>query len=180
MRVSKIYHLTPTLIVVALILLLSVRIGVVGASDEKASGAPPSPANASEQIRWQVISSGGTDGHATTYALKGTIGQTAVGHAQTTQYAVDHGFWQPFAIDTSCCGRYTGGYTGNTDCDIDGKRNLADITVLIDHVYISKTNLCCRENGNVDGSLDGKINLADITALIDHVYISKLPTAACP
>ena len=30
------------------------------------------------------------------------------------------------------------GLTGNTDCDAEGKINLADITRLIDHVYISK------------------------------------------
>lgn len=78
-----------------------------------------------------------------------------------------------------CCGTYTGGLAGNTNCDVDGKRNLADITRLIDRVYISKLVLCCTENGNVNGSLDGKLNLADITALIDHVYISKAETAGC-
>lgn len=79
----------------------------------------------------------------------------------------------------SCCGRYLAGYTGNTDCDTEGKRNLADITRLIDRVYISKTILCCDFNGNVDGDIDGKLNLADITRLIDHVYISKQETSAC-
>lgn len=77
------------------------------------------------------------------------------------------------------CGAYTEGYTGNTDCSIDGKRNLADITRLIDHVYISKAHLCWRENGNTDGDPEAKVNLADITRLIDHVYISKAETAAC-
>ena len=79
----------------------------------------------------------------------------------------------------SCCGMYTSGYTGNTNCSIDGKRNLADITTLIDHVYISKQPLCCSENGNVDGDSLNKHNLADITVLIDHVYISKGQTAVC-
>ena len=80
---------------------------------------------------------------------------------------------------TACCGWYTGGFTGNIDCNPDGKMNLADITELIDHVYLSKDPLCCEENGNVDGDVEGKINLADITALIDHIYLSKKPTAAC-
>ena len=82
-------------------------------------------------------------------------------------------------IYTGCCGTYTGGYTGNTDCDTDGKRNLADITKLIDRVYLSKTPLCCEENGNVDGDSEGKFTLADITKLIDHVYLSKQMTALC-
>jgi hypothetical protein len=78
-----------------------------------------------------------------------------------------------------CCGAYTGGFTGNTDCDTEGKMALADITKLIDRIYLSKTPLCCEENGNVDGDPEGKMALADITKLIDHIYLSKQPTAAC-
>jgi hypothetical protein len=74
----------------------------------------------------------------------------------------------------------TGGYTGNTNCSSDGKRNLGDITRLIDRVYVSKTELCCEENGNTNGDVDDKINLGDITKLIDHVYVSKTETATCP
>ena len=80
---------------------------------------------------------------------------------------------------TVCCGAFTGGQTGNTDCSDDGKRNLSDITRLIDYVYISKQPLCCVENGNTDGDPDLKVNLADITRLIDHVYLSKGETASC-
>ena len=79
----------------------------------------------------------------------------------------------------SCCGFWTSGMTGNTECSSSGKRNLADITRLIDRIYISKVILCCEENGNVDGDIEAKINLSDITKLIDHVYISKPETAAC-
>jgi hypothetical protein len=78
-----------------------------------------------------------------------------------------------------CCGQYTGGLTGNTDCSTDGKINLADITRLIDRVYISKLPLCCERNGNTDGDIDFKMNLADITVLIDHVYISKNAVHPC-
>lgn len=79
----------------------------------------------------------------------------------------------------SCCGVYSGGFTGNANCSPDGKRNLADITRLIDRVYIGKSVLCCELNGNVDGDALDKINLADITRLVDHVYISKNETAPC-
>lgn len=87
----------------------------------------------------------------------------------------------PFVIAEpgGCCGQFAGGQTGNTDCSDDGKRNLADITRLIDRVYVSKAVLCCEANGNVDGDAAQKINLADITRLIDHVYISKVETAGC-
>ncbi len=84
-----------------------------------------------------------------------------------------------FACCYGCCGQYTGGFTGNTDCDPDGNRDLADITRLVDYVYISHDPLCCHENGNTDGDPDWEINLSDITRLIDNVYISRDETAAC-
>ena len=71
--------------------------------------------------------------------------------------------------DLGCCGTYTAGQTGNVsgnvDCDDDGNRNLADITRLIDHVYISKADLCCEANGNIDGDLSLDINLAEMMEL---------------
>ena len=94
--------------------------------------------------------------------------------AAAKKWGADHVL--PFC---GCCGKYTSGFTGNVDCDDEGKRNLSDITRMIDYVYISKAELCCEENGNVDGDLDSKVNLADITKLIDHVYISKVDTSPC-
>jgi len=78
-----------------------------------------------------------------------------------------------------CCGRLTSGRTGNVDCSADGKRNLADVTRLIDFVYVNKERLCCPLDANIDGDAGGRINLADITRLIDHVYLSKSETAMC-
>jgi hypothetical protein len=85
-----------------------------------------------------------------------------------------------FVIDDGrCCGEYTGGITGNTNCSNDGKLTLSDITKLIDRVYISKLPLCCDASGNTNGSADCKLTLSDISVLIDAVYISKLPPKAC-
>lgn len=50
---------------------------------------------------------------------------------------------------------------GNTNCDPEGRRNLSDITRLIDRVCISMSELWRDKNGNANG--DGKLNLADIT-----------------
>ena len=82
-------------------------------------------------------------------------------------------------VEGNCCGLYTGGVTGNTDCDPGGNRDLADITRLIDRVYISQRSLSCEANGNTDGSSDGEINLSDITRLIDFVYVSHRELSAC-
>lgn len=81
--------------------------------------------------------------------------------------------------DACCCGLIVADRTGNTDCSLDGKRNLSDITRTIDRVYISKARLCCEQNGNVDGDAQQKVNLSDITRLIDFVYISKATLAPC-
>ena len=85
-----------------------------------------------------------------------------------------------YCYGADCCGFFTAGATGNVDCDSRGQRNLADITRLIDAVYISTEPLCCEGNGNTDGDNEGKVNLADITRLIDHIYITKQETATCP
>jgi len=81
---------------------------------------------------------------------------------------------------SSCCGYYTGGVTGNCDCDPQGRMNLADITKLVDRVYISRNPLCCELNGDVNGDGKANPNLGDITVLVDHVYVSGEDTAPCP
>jgi hypothetical protein len=96
-------------------------------------------------------------------------------------YVTDEGWYVDdiSVTSTGCCGAYTGGFTGNTDCDTGGNMSLSDVTKLIDRIYLSKTALCCDENGNVDGDTEGKLALGDITKLIDHIYLSKQQTASC-
>ena len=83
----------------------------------------------------------------------------------------------------SCCGKYTGGYPGNVNCDPEGKRNLEDITCLIGTIYhvLPPGNCitCCPENANIDADPNGKFNLTDITMLIDHIYISRAELPPC-
>jgi len=93
-----------------------------------------------------------------------------------TEVAAD----QYMTVVEECCGAFTGGETGNADCDQQGKRNLSDITALITRVYIEPgMPLCCEKNGNTNGDGEGKISLSDITGLIDFVYINGTPLATC-
>jgi hypothetical protein len=82
-----------------------------------------------------------------------------------------------------CCGRYTGGITGNCNCSVDGKLTLSDVACMIDIVYINKVQQpCCPANNNTNGSWDDgacKKSLSDITRLIDAVFISKDPPEPC-
>lgn len=76
------------------------------------------------------------------------------------------------ACEGCCIGR-----TGNIDGDTFGTIDIADLTFLIDHLFINFPPLACSEDGNVDG--DGGIDIADLTALIDHLFINFPPTAVC-
>ena len=83
-------------------------------------------------------------------------------------------------LNGECCGAYTGGYTGNANCDTEGKYNLSDITRLISRVYLDPgVPLCCEANGDVN--CDTKMNLSDITNLITKVYLDQdFELCACP
>ncbi len=116
------------------------------------------------------------------FQLLSSVSQFAVGNGSNSGHKSDHGFWyviNGLAAPASCCGLFTGGLTGNINCDIEGRRGIEDITLLIDHVYISGADLCCLANGNLDQDSEGLINLSDITRLVDHVYVNKAETAAC-
>ena len=75
----------------------------------------------------------------------------------------------------SCCA----GLSGNVDCDIADVTDIADLSALIDYLYISFTPLCCKAEANCDGSIDGAVDIADLSALIDYLYISFTPVGTC-
>jgi len=77
-------------------------------------------------------------------------------------------------IGNACC---CTGITGNIGNDIDGNIDIADLTFLVDHLFISFPELDCPGKGNIDG--DGGIDIADLTALIDHLFISFPETSMC-
>lgn len=128
-----------------------------------------------------VIGAGGGEASSGMYWNRAITGQAEAGSTASDGLVHIAGFYGGYELPSSdtCCGQYTSGFTGNTNCDIYGKRNLADIVKLIDRVYLSKQLLCCEANGNTNGDIDAKKNLADIVRLIDHVYLSKTETAAC-
>ncbi|MBD3256878.1 PKD domain-containing protein [candidate division GN15 bacterium] len=76
-----------------------------------------------------------------------------------------------------CC---TGPSVGNIDGSPDNAVTLGDLTVMIDHLFISLEPLECDEEGNTDMSPDGAVSLGDLTVLIDHLFISLAPLSPCP
>ncbi len=80
--------------------------------------------------------------------------------------------WEPYI---NCCIDYT----GNVDCSTVEVPDIADITRLIDYLYISHLPLCCLKEADVDVS-GGQPDISDITRLIDFLYLSHNPLPDCP
>jgi hypothetical protein len=76
--------------------------------------------------------------------------------------------------DACCCA----GTKGNVDCGADGLVTMDDLTVLIDHLFISLDPLCCPNQAVLDQ--DVTISMSDMTVLIDHLFITLEPLPACP
>lgn len=74
--------------------------------------------------------------------------------------------------DASCCI----GTTGNVD--LTGLVDIADVTMLVDYLFISNPTLPCDEEANVDAT--GNIDIADLTLLVDVLFISNPPLPSCP
>lgn len=71
------------------------------------------------------------------------------------------------------------GRTGNIDFDPSKGVDIADLSALIDFLYISFTPPLCMESANIDGDIGRGIDIADLAALIDYLYISFTPPANC-
>ncbi len=71
------------------------------------------------------------------------------------------------------------GLVGNVDCGESEIVDMGDLTVLIDHLFISLAPLCCPTEADCDGSGGLPIDMGDLTALIDHLFISLDPLPPC-
>ena len=134
------------------------------ADTTKVSTAEPATG---EEINWQVISSGGTEGISASYDMRGTLGQPAVGFGSSASYGLSQGFWQVFG----CCEQ-------RGDADHSGAINVADLTYLVSHLFFSGPAPPCEEEGDVDGS--GAINVVDLTYLVDYLFFSGPAPPPCP
>lgn len=134
---------------------------------------------AGEQIKWQVISSGGAVNAASgMYVLSGTAGQTAVGTGTSANYGLTQGFWQNFGTGNCCLEWGTPG-----DANGDHAVNLIDILYLIAYKYSIPPGPGnpdgCDELLDVNG--DYAVNLVDILYLISYKYDSPAgPAPICP
>ncbi len=72
------------------------------------------------------------------------------------------------------------GTVGNVNCDYKDEVTVADLALLIDHIFINGTRLPNPAEANINGDPAGEITLGDVYMLIDHLFISRVPLPDCP
>lgn len=135
----------------------------LSADTMKVSTAEPATG---EEINWQVISSGGTEGTSASYEMKGTLGQPAVGFGSSASYGLSQGFWQDFG----CCEQ-------RGDVDHSDAINVADLTYLVEFLFFGGPTPPCEEEGDVDDS--DAINVADLTYLVEFLFFEGPAPPPC-
>jgi len=71
------------------------------------------------------------------------------------------------------------GTVGNVDCSASELPDMGDLTVLIDHLFLTLTPLCCTGEADTDLSGTLPIDMGDLTILIDHLFITLTPLPPC-
>ncbi len=138
-----------------------------------------------DDLTWTITNDGGVlgdvsvvDGQITfTADVNEAYGPHTIYAEASDGLAIDDQWGTFFVTDGSCC---TGGSVGNVDASMDNLVTMGDLTVLIDHLFISLTPVICPAEANVDMSADGRITMGDLTILIDHLFISLSPLDPCP
>lgn len=83
-------------------------------------------------------------------------------------------------LDPPCCV----GVVGNIDGLGGDNPTLADVSLLIDYLYINRTPIYCLHEADLNHSggsnpTAGDISIGDVAVLIDHLYISGLQLSDC-
>lgn len=131
------------------------------------SGPQISAAIASgEQVKWKVVSGGGSRGSSASYILSGTIGQTAAGVGASASYELSQGFWQDYSSGCMCG-------------DADGNLifTISDAVYLINYIFAGGPVPCTIQAGDADGN--GIITISDAVYLINYIFAGG-PAPACP
>lgn len=129
--------------------------------------------NESELVLYQSIDAG-----SNWTALMSTVDEA--NNVVTTSGLDRLGWFTLGAADGGCCVGRRGDLDGEGD---PSQPTLGDLTVLIDHLFISLTPLTCWEEGNMDESQPegpGSVTLGDLTIIIDALFVSLSPTPFCP
>lgn len=125
--------------------------------------ATSSGSSAGEQVKWHVISGGGTEGTSAVYRLVGTAGQSAVGMGSSLDYGITHGFWQEFGGESYVYG----------DANGDGSVDIDDVVFLINYIFADGPAPEPAESADVNCS--GDIDIDDVVYLIAYIFSGGPP-----
>ncbi len=136
---------------------------------------PLEPGTGAVVSLWFTVPAGAVaDSNAIEITSYNSIDAELETHAGTYVPEIYHG---AIVFPATCC---FGSSVGNVDASPDGQVTMADLTVLIDHLFISLAPVVCVDEANVDMSPDDGVTMADLTVLIDHLFISLNPLSPCP
>lgn len=79
------------------------------------------------------------------------------------------------AVSMGCCKNRV----GNVDNDPGDVVDIADLTLLVDYLFITFPPLPCIKEANCDGDPSGVVDIADLTALVDNLFISFAQLPLC-
>ncbi len=156
----------------SMILLLAMGLAVITVADDNAIDP-----KTGEQINWQVISSGGTDGSSENYKLLGTVAQTAVGAGSSENYGLSHGYWQQTASSPGCCI-----YRADINHDGQPDPDIADLIYMVTYMFQEGPEPPCDEPGtgdctehyyaetDVNGDGSCSPDIADLIYLVTYMF----------
>jgi hypothetical protein len=76
---------------------------------------------------------------------------------------------------TTCCT----GPTGNVSNDAANEVTLTDLTLLVNHLFVTFAPLPCSAEGNTSGDQQCELSLTDLTFLVNHLFVTFGPVADC-
>jgi len=141
----------------------AVQIRPAEAQQSQVQPAPAAP-TAGEEINWQVISQGVTDGGSASYQLGGTLSQTAIGFGTSASYNLESGFWQEFGKPYAC---------GNAN--EDGVVDIGDVVYIINYLFRQpwpppQPYMCVGDANN-----DNVVDIGDVVYIINYLFRQPWP-----
>ena len=115
------------------------------------------------QIKWQVLSCGGTNGNSSSYQMANSVSQTAIGCGSSSSYQLCQGFLP---------GSYEAGFLRG-DATGNGVIDVGDIVYLINYLFKGGPAPNPLEAG--DATCDGKVDVGDVVYLINYLFKTGPP-----
>jgi hypothetical protein len=119
------------------------------------------------QIKWQVLSTGGTKGNSSSYQIGNAVSQTAIGCGGSSSHQLCQGF---------LVGSYGGGGFVRGDATGDGVIDAGDVVYMINYLYRGGYPPDPLEAG--DTTCDGNVDAGDVVYLVNYLYRNG-PAPSC-